>query len=145
MSETDAHWMKRALALAQAQSGRTSPNPAVGCVLVLDAMSQASGATGDGGRPHAEEIALASAGRTARGATAYVTLEPCGARSLGGPSCAERLIDAGVRRVVIACADPSPFASGQGMEQLTAAGVQVDLGLLSDAVLPLYRSWFAQH
>jgi diaminohydroxyphosphoribosylaminopyrimidine deaminase / 5-amino-6-(5-phosphoribosylamino)uracil reductase len=129
--------MRRAIAVARPQTGRTWPNPAVGCVLVKDGDVVAEAATGDGGRPHAEEQALAAAGERARGAVAYVTLEPCGARSGGGASCAERLVQAGVARVVVACSDASPFADGAGGRRLTAAGVVVETGLLADEAAAL--------
>lgn len=141
----DASFMERALFIARGQAGRTAPNPSVGCVIVKDGVIIGEGVTADGGRPHAEEIALDRAGAAARGATVYVTLEPCGARSGGGPGCAERLALAGVERVVMAVADPSPFAAGLGLEILTAAGVSVDQGLMAEAVLPLYAAWLAAH
>lgn len=128
----EARFMRRAIAAARPRVGLTAPNPAVGCVLVRDGVVIAEAATAPGGRPHAEEQALARAGQGARGADAYVTLEPCGARSTGGPSCAERLIGAGVVRVVAACADASPYASGRGLARLRAAGVIVETGLLAD-------------
>ena len=103
--------MARALALAQAQLGRTSPNPSVGCVIVSNDAVVGEGATGDGGRPHAEEIALAAARDRVRGATAYVTLEPCNQRSGGSSSCSQLLLAAGVVRVVIACDDPHPLGA----------------------------------
>lgn len=124
--------MQQALRLGLSQMGRTWPNPAVGCVLVKAGMVIAEGATGDGGRPHAEEIALDKAGEAARGATAYVTLEPCGQRSNGGCSCSQRLAEAGVARVVYACDDPSPFASHIGVGRMTDAGIRVESGLLAD-------------
>ncbi|MBW8813100.1 MAG: riboflavin biosynthesis protein RibD [Caulobacterales bacterium] len=125
--------MRRAIALAQAQLGRTAENPAVGCVLVKDGVVVGEGATGDGGRPHGEEVALAAAGSAARGATAYVTLEPCAHRSTGAASCSERLVAAGVARVVVAAADASAYAAGEGARRLRAAGVPVEEGLLGDA------------
>ncbi|WP_255500799.1 bifunctional diaminohydroxyphosphoribosylaminopyrimidine deaminase/5-amino-6-(5-phosphoribosylamino)uracil reductase RibD [Caulobacter sp. 17J80-11] len=133
----DVAFMRRAIAVARVNLGKTRPNPVVGCVLVKDGVVLAEAATGEGGRPHAEELALAAAGDAARGATAYVTLEPCGARSSGAPSCAERLALSGVARVMIACEDPSPFASGQGIERLTAAGVPFETGLLADEAAAL--------
>src|SRR3954467_4310994 len=99
--------MRRAIDLARVNLGRTGSNPSVGCVIVRDGAVVGEGATGEGGRPHAEEVALDRAGAAARGATAYVTLEPCGQRSSGAASCGERLAGAGVARVVIACADAS--------------------------------------
>ncbi|ESQ73779.1 DUF559 domain-containing protein [Asticcacaulis sp. AC402] len=126
--EFDSIFMARAISLAR--PGHTWPNPAVGCVLVKDGVVIAEGATGDGGRPHAEENALDAAGETARGATAYVTLEPCGKRSSGGASCSERLVAAGVARVVYACDDPSPYASHAGPQRLRNAGIVIESSLL---------------
>lgn len=123
--------MARAIALAEGQLGQTAPNPPVGCVIVKDGAILAEGATAAGGRPHAEEQAVPAAGEAARGATAYVTMEPCGARSSGRISCAQRLIDAGVTRVVIASEDPSPFAAGRGVERLRAAGLDVEIGVMA--------------
>lgn len=124
--------MTRALALAAPNVGRTGDNPCVGCVIVKDGVVVGEGATASGGRPHAEEVALAQAGAAARGAAAYVTLEPCAKRSSDAPSCADRLIEAGVARVAIAIGDPHPFASGAGIARMQAAGIAVDLGLLAD-------------
>lgn len=124
----DADFMARAIELAANQLGKTAPNPPVGCVIVKDGQIIGEGATAAGGRPHAEEQAIPAAGEAARGATAYVTMEPCGARSSGRISCAQRLIDAGVTRVVIASEDPSPFAAGRGVERLKAAGLDVEIG-----------------
>ncbi len=121
--------MERALELARAQLGRTAPNPSVGCVIVAHGRIVGEGATGAGGRPHAEENALLAAGDTARGATAYVTLEPCSERSSGKPSCSERLLAAGVTRVVIACADPHPKGA-HGAGRLVDAGVSVTSGVM---------------
>lgn len=133
----DADFMRRAIALARANLGRTRPNPVVGCVLVRDGQAIAEAATGEGGRPHAEEAALAAAGERARGGTAYVTLEPCGERTSGATSCADRLIAAGVVRVAIACEDPTAKAAGRGLERLRAAGIAVETGLLADEALAL--------
>ncbi len=121
-------FMRRALELARAQMGRTGANPAVGCVIVKDGAVIGEGATADGGTPHAEEQALQ--GADARGAAAYVTLEPCAVRSAGGKSCATLLIEAGVARVVIAVRDPHP--QGAGLEMLEAAGIAVEIGVLED-------------
>ncbi len=128
-SDADIAFMRQAIALGRSQMGRTWPNPPVGCVIVKDGEIIARGATGDGGRPHAEEIALDAAGDAAQGATAYVTLEPCGKRSTGGCSCSERLVKARVARVIYACADPSPFASQVGHERIEAAGIALAPGL----------------
>lgn len=137
----DADHMRRAIQLAARQVGRTGENPAVGCVMVKNGVVIGEGATADGGRPHAEEIALAAAGDEARDATAFVTLEPCAQRSAGGLSCSQRLVEAGVARVVIACEDPSAMAAGHGAERLRAAGAIVEAGLLGDEAAPLYASY----
>lgn len=138
----DEAFMRRAIALAAANVGRTAENPSVGCVLVKDGKVIAEAATAAGGRPHAEEQALARAGQAAAGATAYVTLEPCGARSSGADSCSELLARAGVARVVVACADPSKFAGGQGASRLASAGVQHEAGLLAaEAQAALYMDY----
>jgi len=133
--------MRRAIALAAQNLGLTGDNPSVGCVLVKDGVVVAEAATAPGGRPHAEEQALAAAGAAGRGATAYVTLEPCGERSSGAPSCAQRLADSGVARVVVACRDPSKYAAGQGDARLRAAGVEVETGLLADEAGHLYAGY----
>lgn len=133
--------MARAIKMAREQMGRTWPNPAVGCVLVRDGIIIAEGATGDGGRPHAEEVALDAAGGAVNGATAYVTLEPCGARSNGCASCSERLIAAGVSRIVYACADPSPYASHAGPARMKAAGLTVEQGLMAKDAESLIEGW----
>lgn len=130
-----------AIDLARHRVGLTGANPAVGCVLVQAGDLVAAAVTGEGGRPHAEEQALEAAGPAARGATAYVTLEPCAERTNGTASCAERLASAGVVRVVVACDDASPFASGRGQARLLAAGVAVETGLLSDEADELYESY----
>lgn len=132
MSAEDARFMARAVELALARMGETWPNPAVGCVIVKDGQVLSEAATAAGGRPHAEEQAVPAAGEAARGATAYVTLEPCGARSSGRSSCAQFLAEAGIARVVVAALDPSPFASGRGTERLRQAGLEVETGLLED-------------
>ena len=138
---TDQAFMRRAIALACTRLGQTAANPAVGCVLVSDGIVVGEGVTGIGGRPHGEEAALAMAGDAAEGSTVYVTLEPCAQRSKGGVSCTDRLIAAGVRRVVVACQDPSVFADGEGARRLRAASVVVDLGVSSDEAADLYASY----
>jgi diaminohydroxyphosphoribosylaminopyrimidine deaminase/5-amino-6-(5-phosphoribosylamino)uracil reductase len=140
-SGPDEAWMRRAIALARANVGRTGANPSVGCVIVRDGAVLGEGATGLGGRPHAEEIALDQAGAAARGATAYVTLEPCAARSTGAASCSARLVSAGLARVVVAAGDASVLAAGQGVERLRAAGVEIELGLLADEAAALYTEY----
>jgi diaminohydroxyphosphoribosylaminopyrimidine deaminase/5-amino-6-(5-phosphoribosylamino)uracil reductase len=120
--------MGAALALGERGRGRTAPNPSVGCLLVNDGRIVGRGWTQPGGRPHAEAVALEEAGAQARGATAYVTLEPCGHRSDRGPACAELLIEGGVKTVVTALADPDPRTNGKGIERLRAAGIDVEVG-----------------
>lgn len=137
----DIRFMGRAIALARARMGQTWPNPAVGCVIARDGELVAEAATASGGRPHAEEQAVPAAGERAKGAVAYVTMEPCGARSSGRTSCSHFLIDAGVARVVIAAVDPSPFASGRGIERLEKAGLQVETGLLAQEAAVLYEGY----
>ncbi|MDR0310331.1 MAG: bifunctional diaminohydroxyphosphoribosylaminopyrimidine deaminase/5-amino-6-(5-phosphoribosylamino)uracil reductase RibD [Acidobacteriota bacterium] len=123
--------MKQALRLAEKGVGLSSPNPSVGCVIVKDGAIAGRGrheyALGD----HAEIAALREAGDAARGATAYVTLEPCSHHGRTGP-CADRLIQAGVRRVVIPLSDPNPRVAGRGIEKLRRAGLIVDVGLMAD-------------
>lgn len=122
--------MAVALGLAERGKGRTAPNPNVGCVLVRDGRVVGRGWTQPGGRPHAEAMALAGAGDAARGATAYVTLEPCAHVSPRGPACSDLLIAAGVVRVVAALRDPDPRTDGTGFARLEEAGIAVDSGLL---------------
>ena len=133
--------MQRALELAQAQLGRTAPNPAVGCVIVSGDAIVGEGATGNGGRPHAEELALAAAGAQAQGATAYVTLEPCNQRSGGTQSCSHLLLGAGLARVVIACPDPHPLGA-HGAERLKAAGIRTETGLMQAEAMQLNAGFF---
>ena len=137
----DQEFMRRAIGLARDQMGKTWPNPAVACVVVKDGEVVAEAATAPGGRPHAEEQAVPAAGDKAKCATAYVTMEPCGARSSGRTSCAQYLIEAGVKRVVIACLDPSPFAAGRGVERVKGKGLAVETGVLSDEAAILYEGY----
>jgi diaminohydroxyphosphoribosylaminopyrimidine deaminase/5-amino-6-(5-phosphoribosylamino)uracil reductase len=117
--------MAAALALARRGRGRTGANPNVGCLLVRDGLVVGRGWTQDGGRPHAEAMALAEAGDRATGATAYVTLEPCAHESQRGPACAGTLIAAGTARCVVAMTDPDPRTAGRGIAALQAAGIAV--------------------
>lgn len=130
MSEADSRFMRLALGLAGRGLGNVWPNPAVGCVIVQGGRIVGRGWTQPGGRPHAERRALDQAGSAARGATAYVTLEPC-AHHGKTPPCAEALIAAGVARVVSALEDPDPRVSGRGHAMLRAAGIAVDTGVLA--------------
>jgi diaminohydroxyphosphoribosylaminopyrimidine deaminase / 5-amino-6-(5-phosphoribosylamino)uracil reductase len=123
----DLRWMRRALELAENGRHTVSPNPLVGCVVVRDGGLVGAGWHDRAGAPHAEVAALAAAGPAARGATAYVTLEPCAHTGRTGP-CTRALLDAGVARVVAALADPHPLAGG-GAGMLRAAGVVVDVGV----------------
>lgn len=125
----DERFMRRALELAIKAMGRTSPNPMVGCVIVKDEQIIGEGYHLKAGTPHAEVHALAAAGVQARGATAYVTLEPC-SHFGRTPPCADALIRAGIKRVVVAMKDPNPLVSGRGIDRLREAGIIVDVGLL---------------
>ncbi|WP_277969780.1 bifunctional diaminohydroxyphosphoribosylaminopyrimidine deaminase/5-amino-6-(5-phosphoribosylamino)uracil reductase RibD [Sphingomonas echinoides] len=124
----DARWMGAALALATRGRGRTAPNPNVGCVIVAAGKVVGRGWTQAGGRPHAEAMALAQAGEKSRGATVYVTLEPCAHVSPRGPACADLLILSNVARVVVAVGDPDVRTDGAGIARLRAAGIGVDVG-----------------
>lgn len=132
MLPDDAHWMAQAITLAQRGLCSTSPNPRVGCVLVKDGVLLAEGWHIAAGGPHAEVHALQHAGASARGATAYVTLEPCQHHGRTGP-CTEALIHAGITRVVYGMQDPNPQVAGQGIQRLHAAGITVDGPLLATA------------
>ncbi len=140
----DAHWLGAALALASRGIGRTAPNPSVGCVVVRDGRVVGRGWTQPGGRPHAEAVALAAAGAAARGATAYVTLEPCAHVSPRGPSCADLLVAARVARVVASGPDPDPRTAGQGFARLRAAGIDVTEGVGRAAAERLNAGFFAR-
>ncbi len=137
---TDQTYMHAALALARRGLGRTAPNPAVGCIIVKDGIVVGRGWTGDGGRPHAETQALKQAGAQARGACAYVTLEPCHHHGETSP-CSEALVSAGVKRCVVACTDPDPRTAGQGSEHLRAAGVEVVTSVLEQEALALNKGF----
>lgn len=131
--------MSRALDLAREGLGRVAPNPSVGCVLVKDDLVIAEARTADGGRPHAESLALELAGPAAMGATAYVTLEPC----VGDDhSCSMKLVDAGIIRVVIGCRDENPQIAGKGIDALRRAGLVVKTGCLESECQDLNRGFF---
>ena len=129
--ELDESYMREALRIAEYARGRTSPNPLVGAVIVRDGAIVASGWHRAAGEPHAEIHALRMAGELARGATLYVTLEPCAHHGRTGP-CAEAVIAAGLARVVIALSDPNPLVAGRGIHLLTAAGIEVTTGICED-------------
>jgi diaminohydroxyphosphoribosylaminopyrimidine deaminase/5-amino-6-(5-phosphoribosylamino)uracil reductase len=133
--------MRRALAAARTRLGQTWPNPAVGCVIARGEDVLAEAATAVGGRPHAEEQALMQAGEAARGATVYITLEPCAQRSSGATSCSDLLAHVGVARVVIAADNPEPLSAGRGLTRLQAAGTPVEIGFLAQEAEPLYRAF----
>lgn len=124
----DLFWMRRAIELARLGQYSTKPNPNVGCVIVKDAQLLGEGFHPRAGQPHAEVFALRQAGEQARGATAYVTLEPC-AHYGRTPPCAKALVDAGVAKVVVACPDPNPLVAGKGVQILKDAGIQVEVGV----------------
>ncbi len=132
MTGADARWMRAALGLGRRGQGQVWPNPAVGCVIVRDGRVVGRGWTQPGGRPHAEAEALARAGEAARGATAYVTLEPC-AHEGRTPPCALALAEAGVARVVAPLSDPDPRVAGQGFDALRRRGVEVTTGVMAEA------------
>jgi diaminohydroxyphosphoribosylaminopyrimidine deaminase/5-amino-6-(5-phosphoribosylamino)uracil reductase len=123
--------MAAAVALGERGRGRTAPNPHVGCLIVREDRVLGRGWTQPGGRPHAEAMALSQAGGAARGATAFVTLEPCCHESVRGPACVDLLVGSGVTRVVVATTDPDPRVDGGGLERLRAAGIEVATGVLS--------------
>ena len=126
---SDADWMREAARLGEAARGRTAPNPNVGCIIVKDGEIAGQGATAPGGRPHAEAVALTNAGKKARGATLYTTLEPCAHASERGPTCASLIPPAEIARAVIAIKDPDPRTSGEGIAQLRKAGIEVKVGI----------------
>lgn len=135
--------MRAALALAQNRLGLTTPNPAVGCVIVRGEKVVGRGVTGVGGRPHGETIAIADAGALARGATAYVSFEPC-AHFGKTPPCANALVAAGVKRVVVACVDPDPRVRGRGIAILKRAKIDVTAGVLEDEALRLNEGFITR-
>lgn len=133
-------FMRRALELARRGVGRTAPNPPVGAVVVRDGAIVGEGYHRQAGQPHAERVALENAGAAAGGADIYVTLEPC-CHSGRTPPCADALIEAGIRRVFYAAPDPDPRCAGGGAQQLRAAGIEVEAGLLCEAVAPMLEGY----
>jgi len=137
--------MAEAIALGTSARGASAPNPNVGCVIVSSAGKIVGrGATAAGGRPHAEAIALGEAGSKARGATVYVTLEPCAHDSRGGPACTDLLLQAKPARVVIALKDPDPRTSGEGIARLRKAGFAVKLGVGRAAAKSSLAGWLTR-
>lgn len=139
--------IQRALLLAQGSIGLSEPNPRVGCVIeAADGTRLAEGCTQQAGGPHAEIVALRAAqaaGRDVRGATAYVTLEPCSHHGRTGPCC-DALVAAGIARVVASCVDPNPLVGGRGFDKLRAAGVQVEVGPGAAAARDLNIGFFSR-
>lgn len=133
--------MSEALALAENGLGRVWPNPSVGCLVVQAGEVVGRGATRAGGRPHAEVVALADAGDRARGSTVYVSLEPC-AHYGRTPPCADALVRAAVARCVVALVDPDPRVNGKGLERLRSAGIDVELGLMSEQARAINEGFF---
>ena len=123
----DSRWLAAAASLAERARPLSRPNPAVAAIIVRNGIVVGRGWTGAGGRPHAEAEALAGAGHAARGATLYVTLEPCAHKSERGPACADLLAEAGIARAVIGCGDPDPRTAGEGIARLEAAGIDTVL------------------
>lgn len=123
--------MAAALALAERGVGQTGLNPSVGCIIVKDGVVVGRGWTQEGGRPHAEAMALVQAGSAAQGSTVFVTLEPCAHQSARGPACAQLLIDARLARVIVALQDPDPRTAGEGMKALMARGIAVETGVMA--------------
>ena len=142
-SADDHRYMARALQLARLGMTSTAPNPRVGCVVVSDGQVAGEGWHVRAGTPHAERHALAMAGERARGATAYVTLEPC-SHFGRTPPCADALLQAGVGRVVAAMVDPNPLVAGQGMTRLAAAGIECASGLLEAEARELNRGFVSR-
>ena len=132
MTAADERWMQAALAFGRRGMGLTAPNPSVGALLIKDGIVVGRGSTRPGGRPHAEPVALAEAGDAARGATLYVTLEPCSHHGKT-PPCADAIVSAGVARVVSALEDPNPEVAGRGHARLRAAGIEVSVGMGAEA------------
>lgn len=139
-AEADLAYMARALDLAAMGRSRTHPNPMVGCVIVKDGRVVGTGYHRKAGEPHAEVFALRGAGEAARGATVYVTLEPC-AHHGRTPPCADALVAAGVARVVAAMVDPDPRVAGKGLERLRAAGIPAESGIMEAEARLLNRAY----
>jgi diaminohydroxyphosphoribosylaminopyrimidine deaminase/5-amino-6-(5-phosphoribosylamino)uracil reductase len=141
----DRRFMAEAVALGEAARGQRAPNPNVGCVIVSPSGKVVGrGATAACGRPHAEAIALEQAGKKAKRATVYVTLEPCAHQSPRGPACTELLLEAKPARVVIALKDPDSRTSGQGIRHLRAAAIDVSLGVGRDAARRSLDGWLTR-
>jgi len=141
----DRRFMDEALRLGEETRGRSAPNPNVGCVIVSSAgRIVGRGATAPGGRPHAEAVALAQAGKRANGATVYVTLEPCAHESPRGPACTELLLAVKPAQVIIALKDPDPRTSGKGIRRLRRAGIEVTPGVEREAAKRSLAGWLTR-
>lgn len=136
--------MAAAIALSRRGRPASAPNPNVGCLIVKDGIVVARGWTQPGGRPHAEARALTAAGEAARGATAYVSLEPCAHASARGPACSDALIAAGLARVVIAARDPDPRTDGMGIARLQQAGIEVVFNVLPAEARTAMAPWWTR-
>lgn len=137
--------MDEALRLGEEARGRSAPNPNVGCVIVSpNGRIIGRGATAKGGRPHGEAVALDQAGKRARGATVYTTLEPCAHQSQRGPACTDLLLAAKPERVVIALKDPDPRTTGKGIQRLRRAGIEVTLGVGREAAKRSLSGWLTR-
>ena len=144
MDMIDNHWMRSAIALSNKAQGLTSHNPSVGCVIInVDGNLCASGYTQAGGSPHAEQVALKKAGIKANNATLYVTLEPC-SHFGKTPPCADAIIKAGIKRVVVGIIDPDTRVNGEGIKRLRKAGVLVEVNVLPEEVAEVIHSFLAK-
>ena len=141
----DRRFMAEAVALGEEARGQSAPNPNVGCVIVSSGGKVVGrGATAPIGRPHAEQIALQQAGKRAKGATVYVTLEPCAHESPRGPACTDLLLQAKPARVIIGLKDPDPRTSGKGIQRLRAAGIDVKVGVAREAAKHSLAGWLTR-
>ena len=141
---SDARFMAEAVRLGDGARGRSAPNPNVGCVIVADDEIVGRGATAHGGRPHAEAVALQQAGAKAKGATVYVTLEPCAHESERGPTCSGLLVSAEPTKVVVALKDPDPRTAGMGIRRLRDAVIEVKLGVGRKAAADSLAGWLTR-
>jgi diaminohydroxyphosphoribosylaminopyrimidine deaminase/5-amino-6-(5-phosphoribosylamino)uracil reductase len=137
--------MARAIALGEEARGQSAPNPNVGCLIVsASGRIVGRGATAQGGRPHAEAVALAEAGKRAAGSTVYVTLEPCAHESDRGPACTDLLLDAKPARLVVGLKDPDPRTAGKGIRRLRRSGIEVTLGVAREAARRSLSGWLTR-
>jgi diaminohydroxyphosphoribosylaminopyrimidine deaminase/5-amino-6-(5-phosphoribosylamino)uracil reductase len=145
MSRGEEKFMRRALELAAKGAGRTAPNPLVGAVIVKDGRCVGEGYHHRFGGPHAEVLALRAAGARAKGATMYLTLEPCSPHPKKTPPCSELLATSGLKRVVVAMRDPNPLVDGKGIAILKRAGIRVSTGLVADEARALNAPFVKVH